>query len=250
MIQVESPFSTFRAEIGFSTPCQIKITAPPENIQFAATVAQLAGLASRCATFGPFSFEMDPDIERDTMSGMIPDVIIFHAIRENKEATHLFINLGNYLNLKRSYEIATRSRGIPAGNPEHTIWLQFGSKSKWNSQLTASSIQLPVQNTVRPTQVIVGAESETQTRIREHLGVLLAEGDKIESTTCGAEADSVNCKLAKDKWESKVGEYLKANLGSSYQERWKHDTRHWADRPSLEMSYSTNMLSQFIAELK
>ena len=59
---------------------------------------------------------------------MVPDLIVFHAARDDRAAEQLFIGLGNQIQLKRSYE-------IPAGKAKNFVWLQFGTKTKWNSEL-------------------------------------------------------------------------------------------------------------------
>jgi len=126
--QLEGAFVSYRRAIGFSTPCHIKFTAPPESMQFAITVAGLATQGSQCQPFGPESSDMNPDAEREAMNGMVPGVVVFHIARGDKEATQLFVSLENSMRLKLSYK-------IPAGSPAHFIWLQFGTNTKWNSQL-------------------------------------------------------------------------------------------------------------------
>lgn len=60
---------------------------------------------------------------------MVPALIVFHAARGDKAADQLFNDLGNYIRFKRSYEIR------PGSSPKNHIWLQFGTKTKWNSEL-------------------------------------------------------------------------------------------------------------------
>jgi hypothetical protein len=126
MMELQRAFISYRREIGFSTPCHISFTAPPDSMEFCITVAQLATQASQCVPFGPESFDMNPDAEREAMNGMVPGVVVFHIARG--EGTQLFVSLENSLRLKLSYE-------IPSGSPEHFVWLQFGSQTKWNSQI-------------------------------------------------------------------------------------------------------------------
>ncbi len=120
-------FSIYRHALDGS-PCQIKVTAPPESQSMASMVAQFSNSVSSCNTFGPFETRSNPDVEKETMDGMVPGLIIFHAVRNDKAADQLFIALGNQIQLKRSYE-------IPPGSPKHLVWLQFGTRTKWNSEL-------------------------------------------------------------------------------------------------------------------
>jgi hypothetical protein len=71
-----------------------------------------------------------PDEERDTVNGMVPEIIVFHARRDDKAANELYVRLGNYLPLKRSFD-------VPQGSPQNFVWLQFGPRVKWNSQRMA-----------------------------------------------------------------------------------------------------------------
>ncbi|HEV2960624.1 MAG TPA: hypothetical protein VG649_02285 [Candidatus Angelobacter sp.] len=122
-------FASYRHAIGgVDSHCQIKITAPKENQLFASSIAQFSVPVSNCNTFGPLDSSMNPDVEKETMQGMVPDVIVFHAARDDKAANELFARLSNVVRLKRSYD-------IPANSPEHFIWMQFGTRVKWNTQL-------------------------------------------------------------------------------------------------------------------
>ena len=79
--------------------------------------------------------DMDPDETAATMRGMIPDAIVFHAARDDKAANELFMRLSNQIKLVRSYELPSVNYQTPAGGYVHTVWLQFGSKVKWNSEI-------------------------------------------------------------------------------------------------------------------
>jgi hypothetical protein len=66
---------------------------------------------------------------------MVPDVIVFHAAREDKAAEQLFIHLGNYIPLQRSKLPKKKYYQLPVGvEHPHVVWLQFGTNVKWNSQ--------------------------------------------------------------------------------------------------------------------
>jgi len=75
----------------------------------------------------------NPDVEAETMEGMVPYVIIFHAAREDSSAGVLFVELNNQIQTRRSYKMSAKL--IAPKPPKHFIWLQFGSQSKWNSEI-------------------------------------------------------------------------------------------------------------------
>lgn len=127
IIYLLQAFSIYRHALN-GTACQIKITAPPESQPLASVVAQFSNSVSSCTTFGPLETRTNPDAKHETMDGMIPDLIVFHAAKDDRAADQLFNNLGNQIQLQRSYE-------IPVSSPEHFVWLQFGSRTKWNSEL-------------------------------------------------------------------------------------------------------------------
>jgi hypothetical protein len=118
------------------TPCVIMVTAPPDSAQLASVVAQFSNSVSDCYTFGPMPFNLDPDVEKETTSGMVPNMIVFHQERGDKAAGQLFSSLGNYFQLKLSYELPVkRNYSVPEKGREKLVWLQFGSGARWNSQL-------------------------------------------------------------------------------------------------------------------
>ena len=131
-IYLMEAFRMWRSQIGGfnNVLCRIRVTAPPETVPMASMVAQFSIATSNCATFGPDGADigLNPDLEREAMEGMVPDAIVFHAARGDKAADQLFDNLSNHVRLKRSYE-------IPASSTANSVWLQFGTKAKWNSEL-------------------------------------------------------------------------------------------------------------------
>jgi hypothetical protein len=67
---------------------------------------------------------------------MVPDAIMFRAARDDGAALRLFEELGNQIKLVRSYDLPANPKyQVPPGGYAHTIWLQFGSKVKWNSEV-------------------------------------------------------------------------------------------------------------------
>jgi len=116
------------------SPCVLFFTAPPSSASLAGTVAQLSH--SDCFTFGPMPLD-DPDVERLTLTGMLPNKVIFHAEKGDAAAEKLYGNLSSLIQMKRSYDLpAEKSYALPSNiKNEKLVWLQFGSESKWNSEV-------------------------------------------------------------------------------------------------------------------
>lgn len=135
LIYMLQAFRGFRNAIDQQS-CVVSVTAPAESVPIASTIAQLSIQASNCPTFGPFPSDMDPDQKTLASSGMVPDVIVFHAARDDSAALRLFEELGNQIRLVRSYDLPANPKyQVPPGGYAHTIWLQFGSNVKWNSEV-------------------------------------------------------------------------------------------------------------------
>lgn len=138
LIYLLQSFSMYRQALK-GQPCVIVITAPRESDALASAVAQFSNSVSNCFTFGPMNTVATPDVEILTMTGMVPDMVVFHAPRDDNAANQLFSNLGNQIRLKRSYQLPPKnyyllSQGL---GPVHVVWLQFGTNSKWNSELNS-----------------------------------------------------------------------------------------------------------------
>jgi len=85
----------------------------------------------------------NPDLESEALDGMVPDAIVFHAQREDKAANELFMRLYNQIRLVRSYKMPKASDyQSPTGGYVHTVWLQFGSQVKWNSEVILTTPQI------------------------------------------------------------------------------------------------------------
>ena len=123
--------------------CVIMITAPADSKEgnaMASMIAQFSNSVSGCFTFGPMDANADPDVEKRAEAGMVPDKIVFHAARGDAAADPLFINLGNLIQLNRSYDMPPATArahlyAIPKQGDENLIWLQFGTNVRWNEQL-------------------------------------------------------------------------------------------------------------------
>jgi hypothetical protein len=128
-------FRSYRGMLGGYKPisCSIRLTAPANSGPIPSTVAQFSIQVTNCTTFGPMPTSDSPDEERDAVTGMVPEVIVFHSRRGDKAAFALFDNLSSLVPLQRSYE-------VPKGSPENFIWLQFGPNVQWNSQRTTPQI--------------------------------------------------------------------------------------------------------------
>lgn len=119
------------------------LTAPPDSKNanaMALMVAQLTNAVSGCFTFGPMDANVDPDDEKRAEAGMVPEKIVFRAARGDAAADQLFVNFGNLIQLKRSYDVPSPKErahlySIPNQGDETMIWLQFGTNVKWNEQL-------------------------------------------------------------------------------------------------------------------
>jgi hypothetical protein len=121
-------------------PCFIRVTAPvprSDSAGLASAFAQFSNSVSDCSTSGPdMLFELNPDLEKEAKGGMVADAIVFHAAKDDKAADQIFTALGNQIRLVRSYELPAkpvmkvRNQDLPI-----TIWLQFGTDVRWNSEL-------------------------------------------------------------------------------------------------------------------
>jgi hypothetical protein len=116
------------------SPCVLFFTAPPSSASIANTLAQFSN--SDCFTFGPFALD-DPDIERLTMTGMVADRVVFHAAKGDMAANKLQNNLSSLIQMKRSYDLPNEKLcALPQNvKNERLVWFQFGSETKWNSQI-------------------------------------------------------------------------------------------------------------------
>jgi hypothetical protein len=126
MFQVIRAFGLFRRHIGEQASCLIRITAPNESQSTALMVAQLAWVGTFCQVFGPVDINRDPGAEKEAISGMQHDLVVFHMAK-GQHADALYADLGTLLRLKRSYE-------VPKGSPDNFLWLQFGTGRQWSAE--------------------------------------------------------------------------------------------------------------------
>ena len=105
LIDLLSAFSIFRNSL-HGESCVVRVTAPPQSLPMASAIAQLQIAASNCATFGPDAlFDRNPDLLNETMKGIVPDAIVFHAAKDDTAANQLFSRLSNLIKLVRSYQL-------------------------------------------------------------------------------------------------------------------------------------------------
>jgi hypothetical protein len=118
-------FATFR----YANPsaCHIKLTAPPPGETFAIQIAGLAAVGPDCEVYGPFPTKASVELDREATTGMVPHMVVFHALKTDQTANTLFDSLSMLLPLKRSFD-------IPQDSPPNFVWLQFGTDVKWNSE--------------------------------------------------------------------------------------------------------------------
>ena len=123
--------------MGVESKCVIKVTAPRETAALASVFAQLSNVTSNCAVFGhmTYSVSINPDIMSDATNGMVPDAIVFRAAKDDAAANELFGRLSNQIKLVRSYEPPRVDYLALSGGYGHTLWLQFGTNVKWNSEM-------------------------------------------------------------------------------------------------------------------
>jgi hypothetical protein len=118
-------------------PCVIYVTATPDSMAIASTVAQFSNSVSGCFTFGPSIPRDNPDLDEMTNDGMVPGVILVHLRRDDKPGITLEENLGNQIQTRLSYEPPKIPKNhLYAGTPEGAsfVWLQFGAGVKWNGE--------------------------------------------------------------------------------------------------------------------
>ncbi|HEX3968091.1 MAG TPA: hypothetical protein VHW70_09010 [Edaphobacter sp.] len=121
-------FMTWRQNIGYGAPCKMLITSPDGDDNMYMTFITMAVFGSNCGNGDLNNVGVKPqNIETETAKGMIPGVIVFHALPDAKGANQLETELANLFQVKRSY-------AIPGDAPPDAIWLQFGTGVEWNTE--------------------------------------------------------------------------------------------------------------------
>jgi hypothetical protein len=124
-------------------PCVIWISVPPNATStLSSEVAQFSNSVSDCFTFGPFTFDTDPDHVKESLTGMIPDSVVFHVSRGDKAGLQLAGQLQGLFKIQVNYEPLPNPSSHyrlnpPVAGKEHIVWLQFGTEVQWNSEARA-----------------------------------------------------------------------------------------------------------------
>lgn len=122
-------FMSYRRAIGYDSYCMVLFSAPADSSAIAGTVMELAVLGANCPNGNLLNMGVPPeDQDAQEANGMIPGMVVVHAVPTARGVNQLVDNLSNYIQAKRSYS-------MPKDCPENYIWLQFGPDVTWNSQL-------------------------------------------------------------------------------------------------------------------
>ena len=125
IMQVFQAFSDLRMNIGKGTPCFVKVTAPPDSLEIAREVSQLAHAASKCQIEGFYEFRGDSAVEKEALDGALDGFVIVHAPKDSMVVWQSISTLDLGLRTKPNYN--------PKDSRENFMWLQFGHKARWNN---------------------------------------------------------------------------------------------------------------------
>lgn len=132
MVRLLRAFQVYRRD-AIGRPCAVVITAPPDSLPLAQAVAEISITVSNCPTYGPDP-QGNPDLDEETLTGMIPGKILIHAPRNDKFADQLQRTLQDVLPVERSYKPLPNKFENYQGQGkmgESVLWLQFGTNIKW-----------------------------------------------------------------------------------------------------------------------
>ena len=130
-IGVLRAFASYRRIIGHDAKCRILVTAPKDSTTIANTFVALAVPGSNCPNGDLQNIGVKPwEVEQEAQKGIVPGKIVLHALPETKGADRLVDDLSSLIQTTRSYEMPR-----PVDISDNIIWLQFGSGTKWNTQL-------------------------------------------------------------------------------------------------------------------
>jgi len=137
MIRGIQAFMAYRRAIGPDAHCKILFTEPPPgdmgpNIRpLSMALMQIAVAGSNCpnGNLQNIGVKVD-DADAESLNGIVPNVIVLHAPSDAKGANELEVNLGNIIQIRRSYKLPKLTAAS-----ENVIWLQLGPGLKWNDEL-------------------------------------------------------------------------------------------------------------------
>ena len=128
-------FMGYRRAIGPSATCRILVTLPKgeEHNKIYMPFITFVVFGSNCPNGDLQNIGIKPEnVDDENVKGMIPGAIVLHAPPGTKGADGLADGLGNLIQTKRSFTLPTKA-------PENTIWIQFGTDVKWNTELFSKS---------------------------------------------------------------------------------------------------------------
>jgi hypothetical protein len=122
-------FMTWRRNIGPDAQCRILVTTPDkEDGGLYMTFITFAVFGSNCPNGDLNNVGVKREnVESETSKGMIPGVVVLHAPPDAKGANQLENELSNLFQVKRAFT-------IPGQPTDNTIWIQFGTGVKWNTE--------------------------------------------------------------------------------------------------------------------
>jgi len=130
-LSVLRTFMSFRRAIGPDAHCWILVTAPQDVSALVGIVIPVAVAGANCPNGDLQNIGVKPeDVEEEMSKGMMPGVLVLHAVPGTAGADRLVDDIGNSIQTRRSYKMPR-----PVSAPANVIWLQFGTGTKWNSQL-------------------------------------------------------------------------------------------------------------------
>lgn len=230
-------FMIYRRDIGPDASCMI-LTSSLDNSYLAYLVMVFGVIGANCPNGNLLNIGVKPqDLDVENAKGEVPSIVVLHALPESKGVDRLVTNLGNLFQVRRSYKMPSKATSIP----ENTIWLQFGTNAKWNSQLNSNAASF---NPPLPAQSTKEEESEREKRrdIRERLARFIPAADNLWVCYKEHQANQLAV-LPPEKWKAcernktvldgKIEAYIRSNLDSSYLVRFKADAEGWFEGGTL-----------------
>ena len=123
-------FQSFRRAIGPDARCWILVSAPQDVAALVGIVIEVAVAGANCPNGDLQNIGVKPeDVEQEVAKGIVPGVIVLHALPGSAGADRLVDDIGNLIQTRRSYKMPR-----PVSISANVIWLQFGAGTKWNSE--------------------------------------------------------------------------------------------------------------------
>jgi hypothetical protein len=125
-------FMGYRRAIGATASCRILVTLPKgeEHSNIYMPFITFAVFGSNCPNGDLQNIGIKPEnVDDENAKGMIPGVIVIHALPGTKGADGLADGLSNLIQTKRSYTLPAKVKAL-----DNTLWIQFGTGVKWNTE--------------------------------------------------------------------------------------------------------------------